>query len=447
MKRYGSLIAAAGALTALPAAASAQDQPWLQDRRYTEGIGIRTGDFEIHPGVAIELGYDSNYFRRAGQEDPIGSMRLRVTPSFSFSTLSPQRRGATPGAPPPDLEFRGGIAATYNEFFPVSGGDDGQYLMKEQRNVSGLLDLTLNILPGRPWSGSLYGDFGRAITPSNQGITSDSFNRINARAGAEIAWAPGGGLFDWRLGYNFEGVVFESARFTELTNLENTIQTRGRWRFLPRTALMYDARFGFVTYPSGTEKTSSHPVRARIGMNGLITSSFGLLALVGWGSSFYSAPAEDHNFDSVIGQLEVKWYITPTPSSDPAAATMATSAVTLGFLRDFQDSYIGSYFERDRGYVNLSYFFGGRFLLVVDGGIGPVIYPAIEELDKPNGFTDLRVDASIFGEYRFKDRFGLNTTIRYGGNLSDNFIVVPPEVPDYLNYNQFEIYLGARWFL
>jgi len=32
---------------------------WLQDRRYNEGIGIRAGDLEIHPGIAGEFGYDS----------------------------------------------------------------------------------------------------------------------------------------------------------------------------------------------------------------------------------------------------------------------------------------------------------------------------------------------------------------------------------------------------
>src|SRR5207247_2157085 len=125
MKLRVSIGAVVSTLTLLPALASAQVQPWLQDRRYTEGIGIRTGDLELHPGVAAEFGYDSNYFHRATNEvegkAPVGALRLRITPSFSLSTLGPQRQNATPGAPPPDVEFRAGIAATYDEFFPVSG--------------------------------------------------------------------------------------------------------------------------------------------------------------------------------------------------------------------------------------------------------------------------------------------------------------------------------------
>jgi len=54
-------------------AASAQSQytaqpdspQWLKDRRYNEGIGVRAGDLEIHPGIAGEAGYDSNWFLRS----------------------------------------------------------------------------------------------------------------------------------------------------------------------------------------------------------------------------------------------------------------------------------------------------------------------------------------------------------------------------------------------
>lgn len=456
MKRVSSGIAAAAGIIvlALPAAAVAQDQVWLQDRRYGEGVGIRSGDFELHPGAALEFGYDSNFYHRAGgaAEPTVGSLRLRITPSFSFSTLTQRRRGGGPEAALPDFEFRGGLSATYHEFFPLYGDPGGVENMKSERNVSGLLDLTLNIRPGQPWSGSIYGDLGRSITPTNQGFTAEGFQRFNARAGGEIVWQPGGGLLDWRLGYRFSGTFFESADYSQLSNIENQLQTRGRWRFLPQTALVYDAKFSFLTY-TGSNK-SAHPLRTQIGFNGLITPSFSVLALVGWGSTFYTAPSDQHNFDSVIGQAEVKWHLSPSPTGDPMKSAAGLSAITLGFLRDFQDSYIGTYFERDRGYINASYLFGGRFLVVADAGVGPIVYPTVDNLagdpiDPIAAWTDVRVDASLFGEYRIKDYFGINATIRYGGNLSSQSIVAPGPVPlpDYLNYNQFEAYLGARWFM
>jgi hypothetical protein len=465
MKIRDTIAAAAVTLTLSPALALAQDQPWLKDRRYTEGIGIRTGDLELHPGVAAEFGYDSNFFRRDEDDDaglndvgPVGSLRLRITPSFSLSTLSHQRQEVTPDAPPPDVEFRAGIAATYDEFFPVSGSEVGKDRLSEQRNIGGLLDARLTILPRRPWSGILDASLGRTIASSDLGISNQSFRRIHADAGAELVWTPGGGLLDWRLGYRFLGTFFEVDEFNGLTNLQHTIRTRGRWRFLPRTALIYDASLGFVDYPNAGAQLSSHPLRAQLGINGLVTPSFGLLAMAGWGASFYTSDsqAEVHDFDSVIGQLELKWFLTPNPSTDPEAATLALSSLSAGFTRDFHDSFLGSYFERDRGYLKLTYFFGGRFLLIADGGVAAHVYPEIPSnsstVGPPEPWTDVRVDASLFGEYRIGDSLGINSTLRYGNNISSTALATPSEsggrpIQNHLGWQQFEAYLGVRWFM
>lgn len=458
MNRRASVLAVALALVATPTLAEAQDQPWLNDRRYTEGIGYRVGDLEIHPGLAGEFGYDSNYLHRASNETPVGSLRLRITPSLSLSTLGKERREAISGATNPDFEFRTGISATYNEFIPVSAV--GADIIRQQRNLGGNLDVALNILPQRPWSGSVAGGVTRMISPSpgglddipGTGLSNAGFNRILPRAGAELAWTPGSGLFDWRLGYQFNGTFFENSNISRLNNIQNRIETRGRWRFLPRTALMYDGKFDFITYPSpdggNAEKNSAHPVRATIGLNGLVSSSFSVLALVGWGASFYNAPsvaARVQDFNSVIGQLELKWYITPNASSDPAAVGLALSALTIGFNRDFFDSFIGSYAERDRVYANLSYFFGGRFFFLLEGGVAPTVYPTIQSLTLAP-FTDIRIDATLFGEYRLQNAFGINTTLRYNQNISSTDIRTD-NGPDNLAWSQFEAYLGARWLM
>src|SRR5262249_32061173 len=127
-------------------AAIAQDQVWLKDRRYTEGTGIRTGDLELHPGLAGEFGYDSNYFLRSETDTPkpASSLRLRITPSLSLSTLSQQRREGDEGAEPPKVAFRAGVAATYNEFIATDSADKDA--LSKQRNVGGTGSLQLTIL-------------------------------------------------------------------------------------------------------------------------------------------------------------------------------------------------------------------------------------------------------------------------------------------------------------
>ncbi len=52
--------------------AVAQFQPWLAPGAKVDA-GVRLGDLELHPGVAAEAGFDSNYFKR------------RATPSSSLS--------------------------------------------------------------------------------------------------------------------------------------------------------------------------------------------------------------------------------------------------------------------------------------------------------------------------------------------------------------------------
>jgi hypothetical protein len=66
-------------------------------------------------------------------------------------------------------------------------------------------------------------------------------------------------------------------------------------------------------------------------------------------------------------------------------------------------------------------------------------------------FTDIRTDATLFGEYRLTNTFGLNTTLRYTANFSHVH-----DMPDIQNmassifdmeWTRFEAFLGARWFM
>jgi len=463
MKRV-SVIGLVGAVTLIPAVSAAQDQPWLQDRRFTQGIGIRTGDFELHPGAAAEFGYDSNFLHRDDganrDEKPIQSLRLRITPSFSIDTLGPQRLGTTPGAPPPTVEFHGAVSATYNEYIPIAGGanDTDRSDLSQQRNVGINLDLKATILPKRPFSVNLNADYLRIVQPSNDSLPAAAYNRDIPRAGIEAVWTPGSGLFDWRLGYQFEGTFFESSDYAGLSNINNTVETRGRWRFLPRSALLADAKFGFISYTSpgsgtGTglpNKTDSHPLRVTLGYSGLVTPWLSVLAMAGWGASFYSqTPRAQNDFDSVIGQGEVKFYLATSPATEPGKASLSVSSLAFGFTRDFQDSFVGSYFEQDRGYAKFQYFFGGQFLASLEGGAGPVVYPptAGAGAQLANGSTDVRIDATLYGEYRIKDVFGIGLTGRYTQDISSITIPVAGGQADSFAWKDIEAYLTLRYVM
>jgi hypothetical protein len=431
--------------------ASAQDQVWLKDRRYTEGAGIRTGDLELHPGVAGEFGYDSNLLLRHEKESPVDAFRFRLTPSLSLSTLGPQRREGGVVSEPPKVSFDARVAATYNEYIPTKSANSDQFAQK--RNVGILSSLRLDILPGRPWGGDVFGDFTRTIQPSTNPDT--NFNRMTARAGAGLLWAPGGGLFDWRLGYQFTTTYFEDDALRNLGNNEHQVNTRGRWRFLPKTAWLYDASLGFMDYNTATaSRLDSRPVRARVGLNGLVTQSFSFLVMAGWGSSFYRGAANAQQFDSLIGTAEVKWFLSPNPVSDPGGTAPSLSTLKLGFTRDFANSYLGDYYTNNRGYAGISYSFNGRFLVSLDGGLAGHSYPTVfynARAQTHAPFTALYADASLFGEYRATDSIGINSTLRFTSNITDAGILGVPvggvQSIDYLQWKRFEAFIGVRWFM
>jgi hypothetical protein len=475
----------------LPRAAEAQsDTPqWLKDRRFNEGIGVREGDFELHPGIAGEVGYDSNYFLRSAgtgyansggdpaNAPPIPALVFRISPSLYLSTIGPQRREGDLTYQPPSVRFRAGINATYREFIGLSNSpvaSQSQNDISAQRNVSINSDARLEISPERPLGAVLYANYGRFILPTS--VSSDpnlSLNRDQVGAGGEIVVQPGGGTLDWRFGYTLMDTLFEESVGQPYDNLVNSLYTRGRWKFRPRTALVYDATFNFTSYANQSQANAdglynSTPVRARIGLNGLITDRFTLTAMVGWGASFFQDTfAQQPQYDSVIGQAELKWYLSASPGLQQSSDVgVSLSSIALGYSRDFVNSYIGDYYGQDRGYLRFNYFFAGRALVALEGGVSAIEYPNMywgPDLANPaggdpraNAFTDVRVDSSIFGEYRFTDSFGLNATIKYTANFSNTVVpdidlgkgVTVPASESYdMSWSRFEAYLGVRFFL
>jgi hypothetical protein len=454
--KFRLTLAATLLLGALPLKAHAQAQPWLADRSYGEGIGVRVGNLELHPGVSGEVGYDSNYFLRASPEERpvIAAYRLRITPSLTLSTLGPQRKQGMSPAGPAVLQFRAGAYASYNELIAADSTYSSQ--VRDQRHLDAGANLGLTLFPASHFGVDSNLDFVRTVQPSNDYNNVDNaFNRDTVAAGAGVTWRPGGGLFDWRLGYAFAYNFFELAPFKPLNNYTNTINMRGRWRFLPRTALLYEGAYTWLTYPSHAQQTDGAVVSSSIGLNGLLTDRLALLGLVGWAGTFYDSRASEppQQFDSIIGRAEVKWFIAGQGTTDAASAPVGLSWVALGYMRDVQNSYLGNFYRRDRGYANLTYLVGGAFVLSLSTGISNIAFPAsyfADGTERNPSFNEQRLDAQAFGEYRLSSTFGLNATVNYLQNFTNEKIypdVTRTGTPDYLKFQQWQAFLGVRWFL
>jgi hypothetical protein len=463
-RRLLPFVATLSVLAPLFAAGEAHAQGWLADRKYAEGAGIRVGDLELHPGVGAEVGFDSNWFRRSQVEganivnaSPNAPIRpagiFRITPSLYIATLGPQRKEGDQNAEPPKVNFRAGMSATYRAFVGPE--------VVDQNGIGGLsadIDARVDVLPQRPFSFGVGARYFRSVAPNTSGNPDASFNRNLLGLNADVTLTPGGGTLDWRLGYGLAATLLDTPSLSPFNNISHNIFTRGSWKFRPKTAMIMDASFGFQSWTQQNSAVNgllnSTPLHARVGMSGLITPRFALTAMVGYGGSFVDTTpsAEVQQYNSVVGQLEAKFFLTANPGAEQSTS-LAISSIALGYNRDFATSFLGSFYGTDRGYVKFQYFFGGRALVGVEGGAGALQYPNVfqnnggtfQKISDP--FTNVAIDAGVFGEYRFTNTLGLNLTLKYYQEISSKQLPAGGTGLYDMNYRRFEGYLGFRWFL
>src|SRR5262249_53234555 len=160
---------------------------------------------------------------RAPSETPIAAYRIRVTPSISLSTLTAQRLDATTPGTPPTVEFRASAHGSYNELIAA----DSKYSsdVSKHRHFDGGADFVANFLPTKPIGFDVYADYLRVVQPSNDINAENSFDRDTFRGGAGVSWRPGGGLFDWRIGYELVYNYFESDPYKLFNNAQHNIKT------------------------------------------------------------------------------------------------------------------------------------------------------------------------------------------------------------------------------
>jgi hypothetical protein len=164
--------------------------PWVGNRGIGEGAGIKTGNFEWHPGISGEFGYDSNYLQRSGTSiddanygPVIPSLRLRVTPQLSLRSIDRAAETGKKQETPPVVAFDVTGSASYNEFFPLGTTDAEAAAFRRLRNVQGGVGAVLDILPSRKWSGQVRGSYSYIAEPSNQVSLTAQFDRHTIAGG------------------------------------------------------------------------------------------------------------------------------------------------------------------------------------------------------------------------------------------------------------------------
>jgi len=423
-------------LIMLPSVASAQ--AWLQDRKDSEGPGIRLGDSLIfHPGGGVEGGYDTNALRKS--DELLDAGRLRATLYLDLATRSDKRRAEDEGEEValPKLTFRLSAAGYYDIYF-------GKEQSIKDLNKDGIgADFRLNLvaLPERPFSFLADATYILSNDPSEAG--SDALLRHSIRPGIGFRIRPGGGTLSFELGYRFDYGAFADTIMAARNNkMTNNLRFITSWKVFPKTAIMSKVTFSPVLY-TGSEQINndSRPLRATFGLQGLITDRFGLSLFAGYGTSLYKL---GDDFDSVIASGELMFFITPF------------SNIRIGGKRDFVDSYYANFYTNNGGYISYQQMFGGVFLATLKGELYHRAYSSMagNVMEGWDASTDNRKDlwaeSTLMLEFRVTDWLSFHASAEYQGDITDFEFVpnadnaLPEATSDAAKFHKFEVLGGVR---
>jgi len=407
------LLVLAFAVASIPAMA----QVWLKDRDEREGPGFKVSDsLVLHLGVGLEGGYATN---ATYGNDSVPAGRLTVTPYVDLATRSKARKVQDDGAvavAPPKASFRLGVAAFYDHSFAVDSADKAAVDSLNGANGIGVdTHLDFVLFPEGNFSLLLDADYLRTLQPYE--TSADAHNRDSVRPGIGVRFRPGGGNLSLELGYRLDFMYFEDPAMDGNNRHAHDVRFYSSWKIFPKTALVSKFNFAPTFYYGDTVNENSLPVRTLFGLQGLITDRFGLKLLVGYGASFYAAGP---NFDSVLAEAELMFFITPF------------SNVRLGGQRDFVDSFYANFFVKNGGYLSYQHMFGGVFLVTLRGD---VFYRDYARNDGPyagndpannlvvdvshSERNDIWVSSTLLLEFRITDWLSVHASGSYMTDVTD----------------------------
>lgn len=126
-------------------------------------------------------------------------------------------------------------------------------------------------------------------------------------------------------------------------NLQGGLE--GRWRFLPKTAVIVEGTFDYRTYANG-QPAPTKLMKTTAGLAGLVSNKLAVVAKAGYGHDFSGTGAR-----SFLTQLELSYLLTDI------------STIKVGYLRNVAPvSYYGAYGD-DRGYFDARIFMNGHLTL------------------------------------------------------------------------------------
>lgn len=304
------------------------------------GFKVLNDGLVLHPGIAAELGYDSNVLMR-GQGSGAGVLRLRA--HLDLSTLPPQRLD-------PDsrqlLKFRFGAAIEYRQYF----AKDPRVGTAQQINAESSAEL--RIKDGDPLSFQVYNHF--LVTNDARNLEVANFTqfvpRIYDRLGLVGTFRPGLGPLEIGLAEALRFDYFIPGDQAYGRSFTNDLSLFGSLRVLPQTLVKLELRSSFIQYlGDAVSVPKSAPLRVIAGLQTLLLPWLGASVYLGYGNSLHHG-YDDKNLKLLsAGNVRASDFVGGLEARLLLVRQMKLSA---GWARDFYDSIYATYFRDDHVYVH-----------------------------------------------------------------------------------------------
>lgn len=248
------------------------------------------------------------------------------------------------------------------------------------------------------------------------------FERVDNRLGAALDFAPGrragGGPLGFKIGYELRNVFFlnDGAGLLIQNRSEkqgHTISLDSRWRFLPKNFLTLDISYtanDYNDFEQGMDGESaeelsrdSSPLRAELGLTGLITPRFSVFLKGGYSNTFND---NGPSFEGFVGLFQLSYIYDPV------------FEINVGYQRDGQDSGFSNFYTLDRVFVK------GALRLSTSFSITANLSYDQYEYNETNAIDDTgRVDPVVRGQLAIKtylpSHFALQLAYSIEGNYTD----------------------------
>jgi hypothetical protein len=284
-----------------------------------EGPGLRNGNLVVHPRLSVSGGYDSNFWRESRLDASAPANPVTVTKFGGGIGL--RNRNANRAGISLDLDVLGRYVSAENAEETASLLDESAGLETAKAGLS------FAILPNKPVSLELKAKARYSEQPGVEMLKEDGYDRLIASFGPDIRFSPGGRpgsrALELRLGYRFaiERTVGPNANLGGSRGDKDTQQIRllSRWKFFPKTALLLDFRYWMVDYRRGVDldidgnqvdspNKDLSPLRAELGLEGLITPRMAMTIRGGYSNSFHET---GESYSGPVARVNVDYRIEP----------------------------------------------------------------------------------------------------------------------------------------